>query len=261
MIEAFKKIVKEAGGIIRHVEGNFGNVEEKPGTANFVTEYDLRVQRFLVEKLGERFPGYSFVCEEESFSGNAVAGKSFIIDPIDGTTNFLCGMLFSGVSVALTEDGETVMGAVYNPFREELFWAQKGKGAYLNDTPLQMIDRPLAAGVVNFSNAPYNPEDRQAAFALAQAVYPHTMDLRELGSASLSLCYTAAGRCVAYYSPGLCVWDYAAAELIVAEAGGVTLCAKDGSPTAYRTHIPIVAGTKQAVAEFLEIAGNCVRES
>lgn len=256
MIEVLKGIVREAGGIIRHVEGGFGNVEEKPGTANFVTEYDLRVQRFLVEKLGERFPGYGFVCEEESFSANAVAGKSFIIDPIDGTTNFLCGMRFSGISVAMTEEGETVAGIVYNPFWEELFWAQKDKGAYLNNTPLQIIDRPLAAGVVNFSNAPYNPEDRQAAFALAQAVYPHTMDLRELGSAALSLCYTAAGRCVAYYSPGLCVWDYAAAELIIAEAGGVTLCAKDGSPTGYRTHIPVVAGAKQAVAEFLRIAAD-----
>lgn len=255
MIEILKAVVKEAGALIRPVGGAFhGDVQSKPGSANFVTEYDVRVQQFLVEKLGERFPGCTFVCEEEALSQNTVgAGQTFIIDPIDGTTNFLCGMQFSGISVALAQDGETVMAVVYNPFREELFWAQKGKGAYLNDTPLKIADRPLSEGIVIFSNAPYQPELRAAAFALAAKIYPHTMDMRDLGSAALSLCYAAAGRCVVYYSPRLCVWDYAAAALIIAEAGGVTVCASDGSAAGYRTNVPIVGGAPQGVKEILRI--------
>lgn len=252
MIDALKKIILEAGDLIR--QGCQGDVWSKPGQSNFVTEYDVKVQRFLIEKLGALSPGCTFVCEEEGFSENRIGkGPAYIIDPIDGTTNFLCGLPFCGISVAFAQDGETRMGLVYNPFREELFWAEKGKGAYLNGTPLKIADRPLGNGVLNFSNAPYDISLREAAFALEKAVYPHTMDIRELGSAALSLCYIGANRCVAYYSPGLCVWDYAAAACVIDEAGGVILSG-DGSPTAYRSHIPILGGAPQAVTEFLEIA-------
>lgn len=251
MIHALKEIVLQAGNLIR--QGCHGDVRSKPGQSNFVTEYDVKVQRFLIEKLGALSPGCTFVCEEEGLSENRIEnGPVYIIDPIDGTTNFLCGLPFCGISVAFAQAGETKMGVVYNPFREELFWAKKGKGAYLNETLLKAVDRPLEKGVLNFSNAPYDVSLREAAFALEKAVYPHTMDIRELGSAALSLCYIAANRCVAYYSPGLCVWDYAAAACVLGEAGGVILCA-DGSPTAYRSHIPILGGVPQAAAEFLQI--------
>lgn len=255
MIERLKDIVLEVSELIAHVETiRSSEISEKPGSANFVTQYDVAVQSALIEKLKKVVPGARFVGEEAAYADNTVTdGDVFIIDPIDGTTNFLCGLQYSGISVAWAKDGVLQAGVVYNPFRRELFWASAGGGAFLNDRPLHIRNRPLSAGVVNFGTAPYNAALRDDAFALAKAVSYHTMDLREFGSASLSLCDTAANRCVVYYSPQLCVWDYAAAQLIIEEAGGV-LCRLDGRAPQYATHVEIVAGAPDAVREFRSIA-------
>lgn len=256
MIKKLKEIVRQAGELIRYAGGGAdgADIKTKSGVADFVTEYDVRVQSYLMEKLGEWLPGCAFIGEESGFDSKSVEdGYTFIIDPIDGTTNFICGLQFSGISVALIEDGQPILGVVYNPFREEMFWAQRGRGAFLNETRLEIVDRPLSKGVANFGMTPYNPELRDGAFALAKAVTPYTMDLREFGSAALGICYAAANRVVVYYSPRLCVWDYAAAAFIVSEAGGLTLCG-DGSPTELRPRIPVISGAPMAVREFLGIA-------
>ena len=164
LLDEISLAVKMAGEIIRpltHIEV----AKTKPGTANFVTEYDSRVQAFLIRELSKLVPDAEFVGEEDGYSEHkAVGAKTFIIDPIDGTTNFLCHYMESGISVAYAESGEPVIGVVYNPFRGELFTAEKGKGAFLNGRRLEIRDLPLEGGTFSGEIAPYNPEMRDEVF-------------------------------------------------------------------------------------------------
>ena len=150
-------------------------------------------------------------------------------------------------------DGEIVGGVVYNPYRGEMFWAEKGRGAYLNDTHLQPQDGPLSSSVVIFGTAPYRPELRDDAFRLARAISDHTMDLREPGTASLSICYVAAGRCSAYYSPQLSVWDYAGAAALLQETGARFVRGDGKGALNFASKVPFLAGMPSAVEEFLRV--------
>ena len=144
-------------------------------------------------------------------------------------------------------------GIVYNPFRNEIFWSEKGKGAYLNDNQLIAVDKPLSGGVVIFGTTPYNPELRNSAFSVAKEISYLTMDLRELGSAALGLCYVACGRAVAYASPRLCTWDYAAAAVLLSEMD-YPLSDFDGNLLNFRTKIPVVASTPTGFKQFIAVS-------
>ena len=158
MIEQVKQIVREASEIIKRAGDIAENTMAKEGTANYVTKYDLEVQKFLMKRLSETFEGCHFIGEEAGCDENPVArGLTFIIDPIDGTTNFICRFQYSAISVGVVLDGEIVGGVVYNPYRGEMFWAEKGRGAYLNDTRLQPQDGPLSSSVVISAVSPSRP--------------------------------------------------------------------------------------------------------
>lgn len=254
-MEKFKAIVYEAGKLILSAE-HISIEKEKEGPANFVTKYDTLVQKFLIKELKQLLPEAAFLGEEEGQCASPTDEKyCFIIDPIDGTTNFICNFQYSAVSVGLSCDGELTHGIVYNPFREEMFWAEKGNGAFLNDTRLFASDKPLSSGVVIFGTTPYNPELRESAFAIAKEVSYLTMDLRELGSAALSLCYVACGRAAAYASPRLCIWDYAAAAVLLEEIG-YPVSDFDGNSLNFRTKIPVVASTPTGFHQFIAISKN-----
>lgn len=252
LFQEIRSLVREAGQLIINADP-FEEVHAKQGTANYVTRYDSMVQKFLVERLSALLPSAAFVGEEDGYSAHRIQnGYTFIIDPIDGTTNFICDFLCSGICVGLSLNNEMLMGFVYNPFRDELFSALRGHGAYLNDKKLTAPDRALKDGVVCVDIAPYNPELREKAFANAKAISYHCMDIRNIGSAALSICYVAAGRSVAYLSPKLCVWDYAAASLIAEEAGALVTLA-DGSTPAFSTGVPIIAGVPKAHQEVCSL--------
>ncbi len=253
LLEQIKEIVCAAGELIRDID-EITELKHKEGPANFVTKYDSMVQAYLIKHLSAVLPEASFLGEEDGLSERTVGdGYTFIIDPIDGTTNFICGFLFSAISVGLSYQQQTVLSVVYNPFRQELFYAQRGKGAFLNGKRLTMQERPLSQGVVYFDATPYNPELRDASFALAKEVTYHTMDLRELGSAALGICYVACNRCVAYVSPRLSVWDYAGASLIVEEAGGI-LSDLSGRNLNLRAKTTVLASTLSGKKRLLELA-------
>lgn len=253
LLEKIKKIVCDAGELIKNIN-RITDIKHKEGPGNFVTAYDCMVQAYLIEHLSKLLPEANFLGEEEEFSNTAVSDSyTFIIDPIDGTTNFICDFMCSAISVGLSFQRKMFIGVVYNPFTGELFYAQEGEGAYLNGQRLYMQDRPLMEGVINFGTAPYNPELRDTSFALAKAVSYHTLDLREIGSASVGICYVACNRCVAYVSPRLCTWDYAAAGLIVTEAGGL-LSDLSGNPLDFRTKLPVLVSTPTGQKEFLNIS-------
>ncbi len=244
-------LVREAGELIRGCTA-VTERKSKAGTSNFVTRYDSLVQSFLLEKLSALVPGATFVGEEDGYDGGtAGAGRTFIIDPIDGTTNFLCGYMESAICVGLAEQGELELGVVYNPFRDEMFTGRRGAGAFLNGERLRLTDHALAEGVVGMDTAPYTPELRDHTFDVLRQLSYRCMDMRDLGSAALNICYVACGRNVAYLSPCLCVWDYAAASVILREAGGV-LTGQQGEPLNLASHVPVLAATPRAHREILE---------
>lgn len=249
-MDALSSLLRAAGRMMLDYQSP--KVFSKGHHADFVTEADIAVQSYLVDALQKAYPHAKFLAEEEERHVLTDA-LTFIIDPIDGTTNFICRFQYSAISVGVVLDGEIVGGVVYNPYRGEMFWAEKGRGAYLNDTRLQPQDGPLSSSVVIFGTAPYRPELRDDAFRLARAISDHTMDLREPGTASLSICYVAAGRCSAYYSPQLSVWDYAGAAALLQETGARFVRGDGKGALNFASKVPFLAGMPSAVEEFLRV--------
>ena len=220
LLQKITDIVRECGGIILNADRNKSVVDEKAGHANFVTTYDKLIQEKLKKELLSLLPEAVFVGEEEDVHASVEKGYAFIADPIDGTTNFIRDYHTSAVSVGLAKDGAPYMGVVYNPYLDEMFTAVKGEGAYLNGRPIRVSARPLKDGIVIFGTATYYEELAERTFALAYDYYKRSLDVRRSGSAALDLCSIAAGRAELFYELRLCPWDYAAASLIVTEAGG-----------------------------------------
>ncbi len=225
-LEIIKKAALKAGEIMLSADYDevLGGIESKEGTANFVTEYDKKVQDFLFETLAASFPAAVFVGEEDdgSTADKIFNGLAFIIDPIDGTTNFIRNFCASTVSIALLCNGSPIVGVVYNPYSGDLYCATKGGGAFCNDKPIKTVKRPFSQSIVEFGTAPYYKGFLgDKTFALAKALFMSGADLRRSGSAALDLCTLASGKCDIFFEVVLSPWDYAASFLILAEAGGV----------------------------------------
>lgn len=254
MVSSILSVVREAGEIIRMAHDVDRGVREKEGAANFVTVYDSMVQRFLFEKLRPICPDALFVGEEDSADDTAqiMRGLSFVIDPIDGTQNFLKGFRHSAVSVALCEQGNPIFGVVYNPYTDEMFYAEQGKGAFLacggTVRPMHVSTQPLAKGVVLFGTAPYYRELYDDTFRNVRILFEHALDIRRCGSAALDLCMIADGRAEVYMEMRLSPWDYAAGLLIVREAGGVGT-ELNGSPLGLQRKSSMLCGNPQAYAD------------
>ena len=215
---------REAAELILHAHGILA--ETKSGRRDVVTEYDRRVQALLMQRLSEALPGAHFYSEELDERDRLDAEQLFIIDPIDGTMNFVHGFHHSCISVAYAERGEVLLGAIYNPYMDELFTAIAGRGARLNGKTIRVTDEGLSGSVVCYGTAPYNPELTDRTFETAKKLYAASLDLRREGSAALDLCTVAAGRAGLYFEMKVSLWDYAAGDLIVREAGGVCCCCK-----------------------------------
>ena len=210
----------KAGGILRENIHGAREITFK-GDINLVTEMDMRSERTVVEVLRASFPDHGIVAEEETRIENA-SGFTWIIDPLDGTTNYAHGYPCFSVSIALEQEGEIVIGVVYDPMRDELFSAQKGQGAFLNGRPIRvsavdtLIKSLLATGF---------PYDRKVSeknnLDFFHDLLMASQEVRRDGSAALDLCYVAAGRFDGFWELKLKPWDVAAGSLIVLEAGGM----------------------------------------
>lgn len=221
LLENIIHAVRACGTIILNADRTKSGIDEKAGHANFVTAYDKKVQSELQKRLLEILPEAVFVGEEEDVHASVKDGYAFIVDPIDGTTNFIKDYHASAISVALIKDAKRYMGVVYNPYLDEVYTAVKGKGAFLNGSPIQVSRQPLENGIVIFGTATYYEEYAKATFDMAYDYYCKALDVRRSGSAALDLCNVAAGRAELFFELRLCPWDYAAGSLIVEEAGGV----------------------------------------
>lgn len=188
---------------------------------DFVTAADVGVQRRLQKELALLCPDFRFMGEEDSDHTVDENTPTFILDPIDGTTNYIFHYGLSAVSLALCHKGVAVMGGVYNPTTDELFFAERGKGAFLNGKPIHVLDAATPDLVVAaVGTMPYRKEFADSLFRIAKRLYLDCIDIRRSGSAALDICHVAAGRVGLYCERGLKVWDYAAASLILEEAGG-----------------------------------------
>jgi myo-inositol-1(or 4)-monophosphatase len=212
---------KAARGLVR----DFGEVEHlqvsMKGTSDFVTSADIKTEKLLRQELAKARPGFGFLMEE----GGEVAGDDkshrWIIDPIDGTTNFVHGIPHFAISIGLERDGEVVAGVVYEPIHDEMFQAEKGAGAFLNDRRLRVSARRKMEEAVFATGIPFKGRPGHQEFlAAAAAVMDNAAGIRRFGSAALDLAYVAAGRYEGYWESGIHPWDIAAGIVLVREAGG-----------------------------------------
>ena len=231
LLKKIADVVRECGTIILHADRSKSSIDEKAGHANFVTEYDKRIQQTLQKSLLGILPEAVFVGEEEEVHASIAKGYAFIVDPIDGTTNFIKDYHMSVVSVGLTLDGEKYMGVVYNPYSDEMFTAVKGQGAFLNDRPIHVSAQPLSNWLVLFGTAPYYEELSRRSFEMAYDYFKKALDVRRSGSAAFDLCSVAAGRAELFFELSLSPWDYAAGALILEEAGGKVTTIEGGPLT------------------------------
>jgi len=240
-------IVREAARVTGKILGRmFGQVYNitKKGDIDLVTEADLKAEKTILEILERHFPGDN-ILSEEAGSNCKTSDRTWLIDPLDGTTNFAHGFPFFAVSIALEVEKEIVLGVVYNPYMQEYFEAVKGMGAYLNERPLKVSETPTLGESLLGTGFPYNihekPERVMEVFAkmvvLAQGV-------RRPGAAALDLCYVAAGRLDGFWEEGLKPWDTAAGAVIVKEAGG-TLTTFEGEP--YNPYLETIVATNNLI--------------
>ncbi len=227
--EAFK-LIKSCGTIMKNADRGSINIEEKDGPANFVTSYDVLVQNKLKDGLHQLFPNAKFIGEEGEQEAFDETGEFFIVDPIDGTTNFIKDYHMSCISVAHVMNAEVDFSMIYNPYLEELFWAIRGEGAYCNETRIHVSEQPLSNGVVLFGTSPYDADLAKKSFDMAYEYFLKALDIRRSGSAALDLCAIAAGRAEVFFELMLSPWDYAAGMLLVHEAGGVVTTLEGEKP-------------------------------
>jgi myo-inositol-1(or 4)-monophosphatase len=246
------ELAEGAAAIIRDRRPAHVRVGVKSTQTDLVTEVDRATERWLVEQLAVRRPDDA-VLGEEGGGRPGTSGVRWVLDPIDGTVNFVLGLPQFAVSVAAEVEGSVVAGAVCNPLTGETFSATVGAGAYLNGRRLSgPREVPLARAVVGTGFA-YDAAVRARQIAVVVPLLPRVADIRRLGAASLDLCFLAAGRLDAYFEAGLNRWDHAAGGLIAAEAGCVTSGLHGRAPSAqlYAAAGPALAADLFALLESL----------
>jgi myo-inositol-1(or 4)-monophosphatase len=249
MIDAARKAAK---GLVR----DFGELSElqvsKKGTADYVSAADIKAEQTVIDVLSKARPGYGFLAEERGLIEGTDKTHVFIIDPLDGTTNFLHAIPHFAVNIALEREGQIVAAVTYSPIAAELFWAERGKGAYVNDRRLrvaartQMVEAVLATGIP-FAGRPGHAQFLKELHQITQKV----SGVRRFGSAALDLAWTAAGRVDGYWERNLGAWDVAAGVLLVTEAGG-RITSADGAEMQVREG-SVCAANNELHPQILEL--------
>jgi myo-inositol-1(or 4)-monophosphatase len=219
--------VQKAG---RRLLRDFGEVEQLQvsvkGPGDFVSQADTRAEETLRQELLRARPNFAFLMEESGVSGREDWEWRWVVDPLDGTTNFLHGMPHWAISVGVEkriapDRTELMAGVIYSPAQDELFWAEKGAGAFLNDRRLRVSGRRILTEAVFATGIPFAGVARKAEFsAILSLIMPQVAGVRRFGSAALDLAWTAAGRYDGYWELGIKPWDMAAGLVILREAGG-----------------------------------------
>ena len=216
------KVCRKAAKILIRDFGEIENLQVSlKGPGNFVTASDIKVEKILIEELQKARPTYSILSEEIGEINNDESFK-WIIDPIDGTSNFLHGIPHFAISIGLEHDKEIICGIIYDPIKDEMFVAEKGNGAYVNNKRMRVSSRSKLKDCIIFTGGPgQNPKDKELFFVEYKNFSAIVKTpIRKMGSASLDIAYVAAGRCDGFWQRNLNYWDYAAGIILVKESGG-----------------------------------------
>lgn len=242
-------VLKEASQILLDANNIEENTEKK-SERNFVTIYDKNTQAFIKEKLNTFFPDIKFIGEENNCSNeNPYENRCFICDPIDGTANFRRKYNHSAISLAYAENGEVISGVVINPYLNEIFYAERNKGAFLNGNKIKVSENHLNSAFVAFGTSPYYPELIKKTGQLIGKILTECEDIRRAGTAALDLCYIACGRHDFFFELSLFPWDYAASMIIIEEAGGI-ITNRNGDIPPLDKRSEIFAGNKFSYKDF-----------
>lgn len=223
-----RKAAQAGGKILADLFGHIKRITKK-GDIDLVTEADLNAEKAIIEIIHDNFPDDNILSEERGELGR-VSNRTWIIDPLDGTTNFVHGFPFFAVSIGLEIEQEIALGVVFNPHLDELFEAAKGSGAFLNNGPIHVSHTPTLADSLLATGFPYNiQKESQNVIRLFEKMIVLSQGVRRPGSAAIDMCYVAAGRFDGFWEQNLKPWDTAAGTIIVKEAGG-TLSDYAGAP-------------------------------
>ena len=220
MLKQISDVVLKAGSIVSSGFHSAKTIKHK-GEVDLVTEYDIRTENFLKEKLQKIFPSFTIIGEETHAEGKYPSENVIFIDPIDGTTNFVHGVPFVALSVGVITDTETKYGVVYNPVLDELYSAETGKGSFCNGLPIKVSETSSLINSLISTGFPYKKDNLPYLMKVLEEVLKTSRGIRRAGAASLDLCYTARGIYDLYYETRLQPWDMAGGLIIVREAGGI----------------------------------------
>jgi len=250
MLTIAVKAARRAGAIINRAGRNLDVIAVREKAANdFVSEVDREAERDIIRTLRDAYPTHAILAEESGSSGTSEF--QWIIDPLDGTTNFLHGFPQYAVSIALAHKGIITQAVVYDPVRNDLFTATRGRGAFLNESRLRVSKRDHLKPCLIGTGFPYRQlEHLEAYLNMMRDVVKHTAGIRRPGSSALDLAYVASGRVDGFWELGLCKWDIAAGALLVTEAGGMIgdLQGNEG----YLDSGNVVAGNPKVFAQLLQ---------
>lgn len=247
--ERISEIAEECGRMVLNADISEPLISQKTSFKDIVTKYDSQLQEYIIRQISEILPQAQFIAEELSVCGNLDAENLFIIDPVDGTTNFVHQMGYSAISIAWYQYRKPVFGLVYNPFANELYTAGIGEGAYLNGRQIFTRDVSLSESIVLFGTSPYNSESTDETFEKVKSIYNRCQDIRRLGSAALDICHVADGRAGLYFEASLSLWDYAAAQIILRESGGVLLSFDGNEVLPADGKTSVIAGRNRIIEE------------
>lgn len=215
-----KQALTEAGQIILDSSVRKSQIEKK-SDKNYVTEIDYKVQSHLSDRLREILPQSHLIAEETQVNQFEVSRPTWILDPVDGTTNLIFDLKMSTVSLALYLEGKPAYGFIYNPYLHELFQARAGVGAFLDYDPIHASQTSdLSKALIGFGTNPYDRANSQQTFSILQEIFTRTLEIRRTGSAALDLAYVACGRLDGFFEQMLQPWDFAAGYIIIKAAGG-----------------------------------------
>jgi myo-inositol-1(or 4)-monophosphatase len=253
LLNVMVKAARRAGRVLKRDLGEVEHLQVSlKGPANFVTLADKRAEETLYDELTKARPGYGFIGEEGGTREGTDKANVWIVDPLDGTTNFLHGIPHFAVSIALQREGALIAGLIYNPANDDLFLAEKGKGAYLNDQRIRVAARKKLNESVIACGLPHiGRGDFEVAGADLKAIQPQVAGLRRYGAAALDLAWVAAGRFDGYWERNLSSWDMAAGMVLVREAGGF-VSDIEGGDKIFETR-DVIAGNDYIHRELVKI--------
>lgn len=223
MIDFIRSVTKKAGSII--LKSSKTLVHQKGHGGNIVLVSDIQSEQYILSAIQKKYPSHTILSEEthNSLAHPETIPNLWIVDPLDGTTNAKHGIPFFSISIAYAKFGDIIAGGIYDPLRDEFFYAEKGKGAFCNDKPVIITDAITIDGLIINIGSPYNQENFQLTYPFGKLFHDHGARIVNFGSSVLECAWVAGGKLGAYLEAGLKPWDIAAANLLVSEAGGVMI--------------------------------------